>query len=84
MSVSTIAQDETTNIPEYIRKMAPTMLSEYLRQQRPKKEEEEEEPSWKAKLIAICLLTLDGNTLASTNTVKSEMVSCICAISQKI
>lgn len=33
MSVSTTVQDKTTNIHEYIRKMAPTahMLSEYLR-----------------------------------------------------
>ena len=49
VSVSTTVQDETRNIHEYITKMAPTdsVLSEYLRQQKPKKEEEGEEPSWK-------------------------------------
>lgn len=41
VSVSTMVQDETTSIHEYIRKMAMTncVLSEYLRQHKPKKEE---------------------------------------------
>ncbi|XP_063353846.2 interferon-inducible GTPase 5-like [Pelmatolapia mariae] len=41
VSVSTTVLDEVTNIRKYIRKMAPTdrVLSEYLRQQKPKKPE---------------------------------------------
>lgn len=39
MSVRTTIQNETTNVNEYIRKMAATdhMLSEYIRQQKPEK-----------------------------------------------
>lgn len=39
VSVRTTIQNETTNINEYIRKMAATdhMLSEYIRQQKPEK-----------------------------------------------
>lgn len=49
VSVSTTVQDETMNIHEYIRKMAPMncVLSEYLRQQKTKKDGEDEESSWK-------------------------------------
>uniref|UniRef100_A0A669CLW8 Regulating synaptic membrane exocytosis 1 n=1 Tax=Oreochromis niloticus TaxID=8128 RepID=A0A669CLW8_ORENI len=51
--LNTTVQDETRNIHEYITKMAPTdsVLSEYLRQQKPKKEEGDEEPSWKDRGI---------------------------------
>ena len=47
VSVRGTVQDKTTKITEYIRKMAPTdeMLSEYLRQQKPKTAEESNEPS---------------------------------------
>ncbi len=43
MSVRATIQDETTNIQEYIRKMAPSddLLSECLRQEKPIGEEEE-------------------------------------------
>ncbi|XP_076739067.1 uncharacterized protein LOC143418327 [Maylandia zebra] len=55
VSVSTTVQDETMNIHEYITKMAPTdsVLSEYLRQQKPKKEEGDEEPPWKDRPLHV-------------------------------
>lgn len=47
LSVRTTAQDKKTNINQYIRKMAKTdcVITEYLRQQEPKKEEQGEKPS---------------------------------------
>lgn len=47
VSVRTTAQDKTTNINQYIRKMAKTdcVFAEYFRQQEPKKEEQGEKPS---------------------------------------
>ena len=52
-SVIATVQDETTKIPEYIRKMAPKdeLLSEYFRQQKPSNIDEEDEPSWRDKLL---------------------------------
>uniref|UniRef100_A0A7N8XHF5 Reverse transcriptase domain-containing protein n=1 Tax=Mastacembelus armatus TaxID=205130 RepID=A0A7N8XHF5_9TELE len=51
VSVRATIQDETAKIHEYIRKMAPSdgILSEYLRQQKPDAEDEEQEPSWQDK-----------------------------------
>ncbi|KAF7649568.1 hypothetical protein LDENG_00139440 [Lucifuga dentata] len=51
VSVRATIQDETRTIQEYNRKMAPQdkLLSEYLRQQKTKGNEEQEETSWKTK-----------------------------------
>ncbi|KAI3356768.1 hypothetical protein L3Q82_003449 [Scortum barcoo] len=52
VSVRASLQDETTKITEYIRKMVPSdeLLSEYLRQQKPDREEQLE-VSWVDKLL---------------------------------
>ncbi len=57
MSVRATIQDETTNIQEYIRKMAPSddLLSECLRQEKPIREEEEPMGlSWQDKPYRAC------------------------------
>ncbi len=50
-SVRVSVQDKIINIQKYIRKTAPRdeLLSEYLRQQKLKNAEEEDEPSWRDK-----------------------------------
>ena len=54
MSVTATIQDETTQMQDYIRKMAPNdfLLRESFRQQKHSEEKEEEErPSWRDKTL---------------------------------
>ncbi|XP_065327550.1 patatin-like phospholipase domain-containing protein 7 [Pelmatolapia mariae] len=73
VSVSTMVQYET-NIHEYINKMAPTdhVLSEYLRQQKPKNEEEQEEPSWKDRPLHVSVFT--SNDKDGTESVVKDVL----------
>ena len=52
MSVGATVQEETANFQEYIKKIAPpdVLLSESLRQLKPRMEEEPERLLWKDKL----------------------------------
>ena len=55
MSITATVEDKTTKIYEYIRKMTPTdkLLNEHLRQQKPNKKEEGDEPSWRDKPLHV-------------------------------